>query len=224
MKIIEYTERFKNQLVGFILEIQNNEYHLKLSIEDQLDLLDIENEYKKFGNFWIAVDDDNNIQGCIATKLLKNKRAALKKMFVSKKSRRLGIGTALMDKCLEFLKFNNIDELFLGTIDIFKQAKFFYESKGFIEVDVSELPKDFPILEVDNVYYKLYLSSTYPQFNPYLPRIVDKIYISSKNEREKILVENKNNIFKIPTNRITFDLFTDSGISSLDIKWKLQNP
>ena len=47
MEIIEYNENFKTQLLDFVLDIQNNEYQLELTLEEQMDLLDIENEYKK---------------------------------------------------------------------------------------------------------------------------------------------------------------------------------
>ena len=217
MEIIEYNENFKTQLLDFVLDIQNNEYQLELTLEEQMDLLDIENEYKKNGNFWIAIDDNSNIRGCVATKLLENNKAALKKMFVKRENRGIGLGSSLIKKCLEFLKSNNVDELFLGTVDIFKNAQNFYENSGFIEVERNELPKDFPVLEVDNIFYKYNLFNA-ELFNPYVPKLVEKIYLGNRKEREQFLLECENNIFKLHMDKITFDLFTDSGTSSFDVK------
>ena len=52
MTIEIYTEKYKADIAALILNIQNNEFNVPVTLADQPDLLDIENFYfKKKGNF-----------------------------------------------------------------------------------------------------------------------------------------------------------------------------
>jgi N-acetylglutamate synthase-like GNAT family acetyltransferase len=48
----------------------------------------------------------------------------------------------------------NITEIYLGTTEKFIRAQRFYENNGFIEIQKQELPKNFPVMDVDVKFYK----------------------------------------------------------------------
>ncbi len=52
-------------------------------------------------------------------------------------------------------------------------------------------------------------------FEPYKIKVVEPIFFTTKEERKKILEEVGYNIFKIPSNKITIDLLTDSGTNAM---------
>ena len=54
----------------------------------------------------------------------------------------------------------------------------------------------------------------YP-FDPHKIKVLDSINILNKNERIRALQEAHYNLFKIPSEKVTFDLLTDSGTSAL---------
>ena len=55
---------------------------------------------------------------------------------------------------------------------------------------------------------------SYP-FEPYKVKILDSIKILSINERTKALIKADYNLFKVPAEKVTIDLLTDSGTSAL---------
>jgi hypothetical protein len=58
MEIMTYQEKYKDQIINLILDIQNNEAKINLSLDEQPDLKDITSCYENGGGeFWIAVDD-----------------------------------------------------------------------------------------------------------------------------------------------------------------------
>ena len=58
MNIETYSGKYDEEIIALILDIQNNESKINLSLEEQPDLLDIRECYqKKGGEFWIALSD-----------------------------------------------------------------------------------------------------------------------------------------------------------------------
>ena len=83
------------------------------------------------GNFWIAINNDNEVIGTIALKNLGNERACLKSLYVKKEYRNNGIAKALFDKLMEFTILNNYKKIELDTYDAFKNAIRFYQKNKF---------------------------------------------------------------------------------------------
>lgn len=152
MQIIKYSDNYKDKLLALILDIQNIEFGLDLTIEDQKDLLNIQNNYQNNGNFWLAISEKDDVIGCIAILKLSNKNSALKKMFVHNEYRKLGVGNKLLQEVFEYCNVNNIERIYLGTIDIFVSAQSFYKNNGFKNIVKNDLPADFPVMEVDNTF------------------------------------------------------------------------
>lgn len=153
----EYQHQFQSKVVELILQIQQQEYQIPISKEDQPDLFTIESFYQSgTGNFWVAQFQDE-VVGTISLLDIGNNEVALRKMFVHKDFRGQTYKTAslLLEKALNWAKDQSIKAIYLGTTPQFLAAHRFYEKKGFVEINQDELPQSFPVLEVDKKFYKL---------------------------------------------------------------------
>jgi len=138
-----------------ILQIQQDEFSLPISIKDQPDLEDIENFYQKNGNFWVALDDDK-VVGTTALISIGNGDGTLRKMFVKKEYRGKdkGISSSLLSFLLNWAGENNYKRIFLGTTPQFLAAHRFYEKNNFINIQKEDLPETFPVMKVDKIFYR----------------------------------------------------------------------
>ena len=160
MKIQVYNKKYQQQVIDLILNIQQNEFHVPVTIKDQPDLLNIENFYcSKNGNFWIALEN-NEVIGTIALIDIDNDQSCLRKMFVHKdyRGKEKGVGQSLFDALFNWCREKNIKEVYLGTIDTMIAAHKFYIRNGFMEIDKTELPATFPVMKVDNKFFKLIIA------------------------------------------------------------------
>jgi len=151
-----YTDIYKNRVADLILNIQNKEFGIPITLNQQPDL----NEIPKFyqvgnGNFWIAKVEENLI-GTIALLDIGNNKSALRKMFVDRnyRGKEFGIGQKLLNNLIAWAKHKSILEIYLGTTEKFIGAQRFYEKNGFVEVQKQELPKEFPVMDVDVKFYR----------------------------------------------------------------------
>ena len=162
MRIVEYKNEFQKEVIDLIVGIQRDELGVNITAEDQPDLKQIPVVYQKGkGNFWIAKEEDE-IAGTIALIDIGNDEVALRKMFVQPKYRGKdkGIAQQLMDELIDWCRMKDIRAIYLGTIDIMKAAHRFYERNGFRRVTKAELPSHFPLMPVDNVFYKYTFKSS----------------------------------------------------------------
>lgn len=149
----------EQQVVDLIVSIQQEEFNLPITAEDQPDLRDIPNYYQKNrGNFWVALHHED-VVGTISLLDIGNGQSALRKMFVHQHYRGPEKGTArkLLKTLLDWAKSRRLREIYLGTTPYFLAAHRFYEKNGFIEISKEDLPKTFPIMEVDTKFYKFKL-------------------------------------------------------------------
>ncbi len=145
-RIIEYHDKYKDQIIDLILEIQNDEYSIDLSINEQSDLLNIKNEYiSNGGNFWIAVDSDDNVVGTIALLKMSDEVAVLKKFFVDSRFRggEFGIGSNLYGTLLSFVEKNSIKHVILDTPAVATRSHNFYKKVGFRLIGKEDLPIEY---------------------------------------------------------------------------------
>lgn len=155
IKISTYHPQYQAQVIELILKIQQQEFGVPITLEDQPDLLNIPNFYQQEnGNFWVALDGDKVI-GTIAAIDFGDKYLALRKMFLDINYRGYGVGKQLLDSLVSWAAQRNVREVYLGTIDKFKVAHKFYEKNAFVRVTKSELPTNFPIMLSDDIFYRL---------------------------------------------------------------------
>lgn len=81
--IQRYRATYQPGVVQLILPIQNQEFGIAITAEQQPDLSEIEKFYQQGnGDFWLAQIDDR-VVGCIGLKDIGQQQTALRKMFVA---------------------------------------------------------------------------------------------------------------------------------------------
>lgn len=156
MNIRPFEERDLQQLTELILPIQQVEFGVPITINDQPDLLNIDTFYRNGnGNFWCALSGEKVI-GSIALIDIGNHQGVIRKMFVHPDFRGKEKKTAqlLLDELTDWCLRHDFHALFLGTIDKMLAAQKFYGRNGFQEIEKSALPDSFPIMKVDNLFFK----------------------------------------------------------------------
>lgn len=159
INIQEFSKVYQAEIIDLILDIQQNEFNIPISKEDQPDLGDIPNFYRSgCGNFWIAVYDQQVI-GTIALIDIGNNQGALRKMFVKAGYRGKIYKTAelLLSTLISWAREHNIHEIYLGTTEKFLAAHRFYEKNKFTQIAKELLPNTFPVMKVDTRFYELKL-------------------------------------------------------------------
>ncbi len=154
--ITPYIVEYQQAIEKLVLPIQQNEFGVKITREEQPDLMDIAGTFQHgVGNFWAALDD-GEVVGTIGVVDISNQQVALKKMFVSSSHRGKdkGVAQLLMNTAVEWCSARGVQQIFLGTTERMHAAHRFYEKNGFTEVTNLQLPPNFPIVSVDTKFYR----------------------------------------------------------------------
>ena len=157
--IIPFDKVYLQDLASLVLNIQQNEFGVQITLEEQPDLIDIPGFFLVGnGNFWLALIN-GAVVGCIALKDIGNGQGALRKMFVDARYRgkQYGVGQSLLDTLLVWAREKGFLEILLGTTDKFLAAHRFYEKNGFSSIPKNSLPQEFPVASVDSIFYRLAL-------------------------------------------------------------------
>jgi len=161
MKIITYEDKYKNQIIDLILYIQNVEYSVGLTIEDQPDLLNIGKYYlTNGGGFWIAVDDNDKVIGTLGLQKRENNTGILKKFFVHKdyRGKVFGIATQLYNELLTHAKKEGMNSIILDTPSVAARSHSFYKKAGFKEITREQLPIKYEFPDRHSLLFILELS------------------------------------------------------------------
>jgi GNAT superfamily N-acetyltransferase len=151
-----YSAECSDAVASLILHIQQEEFQIPVTIDDQPDLLDIQNFYQtRQGNFWTALDD-GVVVGTIGLLDIGAGQGALRKMFVAKSHRGPGgaVAKRLLEQLLAWAGAHGYTDVFLGTTAKFLAAHRFYEKNGFREIAMAQLPASFPVMKVDTKFYR----------------------------------------------------------------------
>lgn len=154
--IKEYSSEDQKQVVDLILSIQQLEYGVAITAEDQPDLFKVEKVYQTGkGNFWAALYE-NKVVGTISLLDIGGGNVALRKMFVAEDFRGSVFNTAklLLDTARHWASEQEVEAIYLGTTPLFLAAHRFYAKHGFERIDQTDLPVGFPVLEVDKLFFK----------------------------------------------------------------------
>ena len=156
MEIKEFILPYQQKVIDLILSIQVGEFSVPITADDQPDLKAIPDVYQKGnGNFWVAVEE-GNVVGTIALIDIGNSEVALRKMFVDVnwRGKEKGVAQQLLNTVFNWGKEKGIQHIYLGTIERLYAARRFYIKNGFEEVPKSSLPVSFPLMAVDDYFYK----------------------------------------------------------------------
>ena len=158
MQVSVYSKQDEQAVIDLILDIQQNEFGVPVTIAEQPDLLAVEDFYfKGHGHFWVIRESEKIVAGTIALIDIGNRQSALRKMFVHKdyRGKEIGIGHQLLDHVISWCRERGIDEIYLGTFDRLQAAQRFYLKNGFEAIEKWSLPAAFPVMPVDNRFFKL---------------------------------------------------------------------
>ena len=147
------------QAVDLILPIQQIEFGVPITLQDQPDLLDIDNYYlQPGGGFWGAFEEKELI-GTIALINAGHATGVIRKMFVKKEFRgkEKGVARLLLKSLLDYSRAKGLTDIYLGSVSQMKAAHRFYERNGFEPIQPEALPAHFPRMSNDNVFYHLSL-------------------------------------------------------------------
>ena len=160
LSIETLSNNHSQQAVDLILPIQQIEFGVSITLEDQPDLLDIQGYYNQPGGIFLGAFKDNELVGTIALINVGHVTGVIRKMFVKKELRgkELGVAQQLLQSLLDYSKEKGIADIYLGSVAQMKAAHRFYERNGFISIRKEELPAYFPRMTLDNVFYHLSLS------------------------------------------------------------------
>jgi N-acetylglutamate synthase-like GNAT family acetyltransferase len=156
IKVIEYHPHYQDQTVEHILEIENDEFLLNLTINDQPDLISIHQSYQiPGGNFWIALDGDNTIVGSIGIFNLGDRIGDMRKLFVKPGYRgvEIGLSELLLQTSLDWATQNGYKKIYLETTTKFAAAIRFYQKHGFKQVEPEHLPGNFPKIKLAELFF-----------------------------------------------------------------------
>ncbi len=156
-----FEEKHKAQVIDLIIDIQQNEFQVPITIKDQPDLQIIPDFYQvKNGNFWVALHEEK-VVGTIALIDCGEGIACLRKMFIHKDFRsKYGIAQMLLDTLIAQCKTHDFKAIYLGTRAQLEAAIRFYERNNFILIPTDTLPSVFPKMAVDTHFFKLKLGNT----------------------------------------------------------------
>jgi DNA-binding MarR family transcriptional regulator/N-acetylglutamate synthase-like GNAT family acetyltransferase len=145
----------RKQIINMIEKIQKNEFSIPVTDEINACILKAEQSfyYNNSYNFWYATNAQGEIIGSIGLKKINNRYAEIKKFFVIPKYRGRGVAQKLMQTLVNAAQKHHFNFLFLGTVDRLKAAQKFYTKYGFTQIKKSELPSQFEICHLDEVFF-----------------------------------------------------------------------
>lgn len=155
MRIETYSGKYDEEIISLILDIQNNEAKIGLSIQEQPDLLDIRRYYQdNGGEFWLALSD-GELAGTIGLMMKEQKCAVLKKFFVKKEFRSQKIGLSLYNELLKYANGRGVSHIILDTPSVAHTSHRFYEKAGFYKIKKEQLPISYSFPDRNSILYML---------------------------------------------------------------------
>jgi len=112
--------------IGIDLEFQNFEAEIS----------NLQHQYARpKGAIFIAYDHGHNAVGCVGVRKLENSICELKRMYIKPEARGKGLGTLLVQKCIEIGIELGYSKIRLDTLASMYVAIHIYEKAGFYEID-----------------------------------------------------------------------------------------
>jgi N-acetylglutamate synthase-like GNAT family acetyltransferase len=154
----KFVSKDQNELIDFVLNIQNGEFGLGFKKDEQKDLIHTV-EFYKGGGFWVA-KNENKIVGCIGLQKLNPKIGVLRKMFVQKdlRGKELNIAQKLFDKLKQEALNLEFDKILLDSPTIAEASHRFYRRNGFLEIGKDKIPKEYSFPDRNSKIFELKLT------------------------------------------------------------------
>lgn len=132
MTIIEFQDKYRDDMIFMVLEAKNA---LGRVPRLNADLLDINKNYFLCGDkFWLAIDDNDRVIGCIGYNKYDNETVKLHRLYVKYNLQRQGIGSELLNVAEQHMRTAGYKYslVHLGGKEYF-ESKQFYPKHGYVE-------------------------------------------------------------------------------------------
>ncbi|OCT13641.1 GCN5 family acetyltransferase [Paenibacillus pectinilyticus] len=154
----QFEDKYLEEIIELILYVQNYEFQLDISIDEQSDILDIQTNYiHDGGNFWVALNEKRRVIGTIGLQKKTDEIFILKKFFVYIEYRggEFAVGQKLFEVLLEYAKQQGATTIFLDSPSIATRSHHFYEKNGFKVITKEELPIPYGYPDRNSYLYRL---------------------------------------------------------------------
>ena len=134
MRIIPFENQYRDDMIFMVLEAKNALGCIPRLNED---LLNIQANYLDQGDmFWLALDENDRVIGCIGYNSIENTaEARLHRLYVKCTLKRQGIGSALLETAEKHIKAQEKTAalVHLGEEEYYFESRHFYPKHGYIE-------------------------------------------------------------------------------------------
>lgn len=131
MKIIEFEDKYRDDLIYMVLSAKNALGRIPTLNED---LLNIKTNYLDKGQpFWIALDEFDRVIGCIGTRIDEENNIFLARLYVKFDLKRQGIGSRLLEIAENSAKARGYKEVHVHLGKEYLESHLFYAKHGYIE-------------------------------------------------------------------------------------------
>ena len=139
MKIIEFQDKYRDDMIYMVLSAKNAIGRIPRINEDLLDIK--KNFFDKNHSFWLALDEFDRVIGCIGTKNDDEGNIFLSHLFVKYDMKRHGIGKKLLEKAEDYAKKKGYKEIHVHLGKDYLESHLFYPKQGYIEYQENYLKK-----------------------------------------------------------------------------------
>lgn len=131
MKIIDFEDKYRDDLIFMVLSAKNALGRVPRLNEE---LLDIKSNYFDKGHpFWIALDEFDRVIGCIGTRLDESGNLFLSHLYIKFDQKRHGIGSKLLALAEESAMKRGYKEVYVHLGKDYLESHIFYPKHGYKE-------------------------------------------------------------------------------------------
>lgn len=142
MRIIEFEDEYRDDMIFMVLEAKNALGRIPRLNED---LLDIRQNYIDKGDmFWLALDENDRVIGCVGYNSIPGTtEVTLHRLYVKTNLKRQGVGSALLDTVESYLRERGktTAHVHLGGKEYYESHRF-YPKHGYVEYAPSYMKKE----------------------------------------------------------------------------------
>lgn len=140
MKIIEFEEKYRDDMIFMVLEAKNALGRIPRLNDD---FLNIKKAYFDKGHpFWIALDEFDRVIGCIGTRCDEDNNLFLSHLYVKFNQKRHGIGSKLLELAEKSAKERGYKEIHVHLGKEYLESHIFYPKHGYHEYKELYMKKD----------------------------------------------------------------------------------
>ena len=131
MQIIEFEEKYRDDMIFMVLNAKNALGRIPRLNEDLLDIKS--NFFNKGQPFWIALDEFDRVIGCIGTRIDDEGKLFLSRLYIKFDLKRHGIGSKLLELAEESARKRGFKEIYVHLGKDYLESQKFYPKHGYVE-------------------------------------------------------------------------------------------